>query len=333
MPQLVDGKWEKGDVAASEMKGGAFHREPTSFRNWITPDGSPAPEGQAGLPAEAGRYKLFVSYLCPWASRTLMMRKLKGLEEIVCLSVSEPELGENGWTYTEPQDAGPRVGKVRYQYELYAASDPHYTGKVSVPVLWDLKEGRIVNNESADILGILNTAFDRLTGNDLDFYPASLRPKIDRWNAPIYDKVNNGVYRAGFAKTQGSYEAAVTDVFEMLDTLEVHLGENRYVAGSHFTEADIRLFVTLIRFDAAYNGVFKCNIRRLEDYPNLSSYLREIYQWPGIAETVKIDQIKRGYYSIAHVNPTMIVPVGPILDFNRPHDRGRLKGEGVFHKG
>ncbi|KQV43469.1 MULTISPECIES: glutathione S-transferase family protein [unclassified Rhizobium] len=332
MPQLVDGKWEKGDVAASEMKGGAFHREPTSFRSWITPDGAAGPDGQPGLPAEAGRYKLFVSYLCPWASRTLMMRKLKGLEGIIGLSVSEPELGENGWTYTEPQDAGPRVGKIRYQYELYAASDPHYTGKVSVPVLWDLKEGRIVNNESADILRILNTAFDHLTGNNLDFYPEPLRAKIDRWNAPIYDKVNNGVYRAGFAKTQQAYEAAVTDVFAMLDTLEVHLGENRYIAGTHLTEADIRLFVTLIRFDAAYNGVFKCNVRRLEDYPHLSAYLREIYQWPGIAETVKIDEIKRGYYSIAHINPTRIVPAGPLLDFTRPHDRARLEGQGVMRK-
>lgn len=332
MPQLVDGKWERGDVAASEMKGGAFHREPTSFRSWITPDGAAGPDGQPGLPAEAGRYKLFVSYLCPWASRTLMMRKLKGLEEIIGLSVSEPELGENGWSYTEPQDAGPRVGKIRYQYELYVASDPHYTGKVSVPVLWDLKEGRIVNNESADILRILNGAFDHLTGNDFDFYPKPLRAEIDRWNAPIYDKVNNGVYRAGFAKTQQAYEAAVTDVFAMLDTLEIHLGENRYIAGKHLTEADIRLFVTLIRFDAAYNGVFKCNIRRLGDYPRLSAYLREIYQWPGIAETVKIDEIKRGYYSIAHINPTRIVPAGPLLDFTRPHDRARLEGRGVMRK-
>ena len=330
MPQLVDGKWETGDVAASEMKNGAFHREPTSFRSWITADGSPGPDGQAALPAEAGRYQLFVAFICPWASRTLMMRALKGLQDIVALSISEPELGENGWTYQEPQDAGPRAGKIRYQHELYTASDPHYTGKVSVPVLWDRKQGRIVNNESADIIRILNTAFNHLTGDSQDFYPQSLRPVIDRWNAPIYDRVNNGVYRAGFARTQGAYEEAVTSLFGMLDTLEDHLSSNRYIAGTHFTEADIRLFVTLIRFDAAYHGAFKCNLRRLEDYPRLSNYLREIYQWPGIRETARIDHIKRGYYSIAHINPTLIVPLGPVLDLDRPHDRERLAGEGVM---
>ncbi len=330
MPQLVDGKWEKGDVAASEMKQGAFHREQTSFRNWITVDGRPGPEGQSAVPAEAGRYQLFVAYICPWASRTLMMRSLKGLHNLIALSVSEPELGENGWTYAEPQDAGPQVAPIRYQHELYTASDPHYTGKVSVPVLWDRKEGRIVNNESSDIIRIFNTAFNHLTGNGLDFYPASLRPEIERWNGPIYDKVNNGVYRAGFARTQAAYESAITDLFSTLDRVEAHLQDNRYIAGCHFTEADIRLFVTLIRFDAAYHGVFKCNLRRLEDYPALSSYTREIYQWPGIRETVRIDDIKRGYYSIAHINPTGIVPLGPLLDFDRPHGRARLAGKGVM---
>jgi len=330
MPQLVDGKWETGDVAASEMKNGAFHREPTSFRSWITPNGEPGPDGQASLPAEAGRYQLFVAFICPWASRTLMMRNLKGLQDIISVSISEPELGENGWTYAEPQDAGPRVGKIRYQHELYTASDPHYTGKVSVPVLWDRKEGRIVNNESADIIRILNTAFNHLTGDTQDFYPQSLRAEIDRWNAPIYERVNNGVYRAGFAKTQGAYEEAVTSLFDMLDTLDAHLSANRYIAGTHFTEAEIRLFVTLIRFDAAYHGAFKCNLRRLEDYPNLSNYLREIYQWPGIRETARIDHIKRGYYSIAHINPTGIVPLGPLLDLDRPYDRARLTGQGVM---
>ena len=330
MPQLVDGKWEKGDVAASEMKNGAFHREPTNFRNWITADGSPGPDGQAALPAEAGRYQLFVAFICPWASRTLMMRSLKGLRDIISVSIAEPELGENGWTYAEPQDAGPRTGTIRYQHELYTASDPQYTGKVSVPVLWDRQEGRIVNNESADIIRILNTAFNHLTGDTQDFYPERLRPGIDRWNAPIYETVNNGVYRAGFAKTQAAYEEAVTRLFETLDRLEAHLAENRYIVGTHFTEADIRLFVTLIRFDAAYFGVFKCNLRRLEDYPNLSNYLREIYQWPGIRETARIDHIKRGYYSIAHINPARIVPLGPLLDLDRAHDRARLAGQGVM---
>ncbi|OJF97744.1 glutathione-dependent reductase [Rhizobium sp. 58] len=329
MPQLVDGKWEKGDVAASEMKQGAFHREQTSFRNWITVDGGPGPDGQAGLAAEAGRYQLFVAYICPWASRTLMMRNLKGLQNVISLSVSVPELGEDGWTYAEPQDAGPTIAPIRHQHELYTASDRHYTGKVSVPALWDRKEGRIVNNESSDILRIFNTAFNHLTGNRLDFYPPALRAEIDRWNAPIYDRINNGVYRAGFARTQGAYDSAVADLFETLDTVEAHLQDNRYIAGSHFTEADIRLFVTLIRFDAAYHGAFKCNLRRLEDYPALSAYTREIYQWPGIRETVRIEHIKRGYYSIAHINPTGIVPSGPLLDFDRPHGRARLSGKGV----
>jgi putative glutathione S-transferase len=332
MPQLVDGRWEKGDVAASEMKGGAFHREPTSFRRWITPDGSPGPDGQPALAAEAGRFKLFVADICPWASRTLMMRSLKGLDAVIPVSVSEPELGDNGWTFLPPADAGPRVGAVNHQYELYVASDPHYTGKVSVPVLWDCREGRIVNNESADILRILNTAFDRLTGNLSDLYPEPLRPEIDRWNSLIYDTLNNGVYRAGFARTQAAYDEAVTSVFATLDTLEHHLAQHRYLAGRHLTEADIRLFVTLIRFDAAYHGAFKCNLRRLSNYGQLDTYMREIYQWPGLAQTVRIDHIKRGYYSIAHINPTGIVPAGPQLDLHAPHGRERLDGEGILQR-
>jgi putative glutathione S-transferase len=333
MPQLVDGQWIKDDVAASEMKNGAFHREETKFRNWITPDGGPGPDGQPGFPAEAGRYQLFVAYLCPWASRTLAMRNLKGLQDTVSVSISEPELGEDGWRYTVAQDAGEHAPKISFQHQLYTTSEPHYTGKVSVPVLWDRKQARIVNNESADIIRMMNTGFDELTGNRLDFYPEALRAEIDRWNAVIYDKVNNGVYKAGFAKTQSAYEHAVTALFATLDTLESHLDSHRYIAGDYMTEADIRLFVTLIRFDAAYNGVFKCNLRKLEDYPNLSAYTRELYQWPGISETVRIDHIKRGYYSIGHLNPTGIIPKGPELDFTRPHDRGRLSGKGVFTAG
>ncbi|MBL0371163.1 glutathione S-transferase family protein [Rhizobium sp. KVB221] len=330
MPQLVNGQWIKDDVAASEMKNGAFHREPTKFHNWITQDGRPGPDGQPGLPAEAGRYQLFVSYLCPWASRTLAMRNLKGLQDVIPVSISGAMIGDNGWEYEIPQDAGSKVEKISFQHQLYTASEPHYTGKVSVPVLWDRKEGRIVNNESADIIRIMNSAFDGITGNTLDFYPEQLRPTIDIWNALIYDAVNNGVYRSGFAKTQDAYETSVSAVFDMLDKLEGHLQSHRYIAGEYLTEADIRLFVTFIRFDSAYCGAFKCNIRMLEDYPNLSAYTREIYQWPGISETVKIDQIKRGYYSIAHINPTKIVPKGPEIDFNRPHDRDRLVGRGVF---
>lgn len=333
MPQLIDGQWIQDDVAASEMKNGAFHREPTRFRSWITRDGGPGLDGQKGYPAEAGRYQLFVSYLCPWASRTLAMRNLKGLQDVISLSVSAPELGDNGWTYSEPQDAGDQAPRISYQHQLYTASDAHYTGKVSVPVLWDRREGCIVNNESADIIRMLNSGFDDLTGNVLDFYPEALRPKIDIWNALIYDAVNNGVYKTGFAKTQGAYETAVNALFDMLDKLELHLESHRYIAGEYLTETDIRLFVTLIRFDSAYFGAFKCNIRMIEDYPNLSAYTRELYQWPGISETVRIDQIKAGYYSIAHINPTRIVPKGPDIDFARPHDRDRLAGKGVFARG
>ncbi|TCM57791.1 putative glutathione S-transferase [Rhizobium sp. PP-F2F-G48] len=333
MPQLVNGVWEKGDVAASEMKGGAFHREPTSFRTWITPDGSPGPDGQPALAAEPGRFQLFVAYICPWASRTLMMRSIKGLTDIIPVAISEPELGDNGWTYDPPADAGPRVGPVRHQHELYTASDPRFTGKVSVPVLWDRKEGRIVNNESADILRILNGAFDGITGDRRDLYPAHLRPEIDRWNAVIYDTLNNGVYRAGFARTQSAYEDAVTSVFATLDRLDAHLAHNRYIAGQHLTEADIRLFVTLVRFDAAYHGAFKCNLRRIADYAHLQAYLRDIYQWPGVAETVRIVHIKRGYYSIAHINPTGIVPLGPDLDFASPHGRDGLPSAGIAGRG
>lgn len=330
MPQLVNGKWVSDAVAASEMKDGAFHREPTKFRNWLTADGGPGPEGQPGIQAEAGRFQLFVAYLCPWASRTLMMRSLKGLADVIPVSIAEPVIGENGWEFASPQDAGEKVGPIRFQHQLYTASEPTYTGKVSVPVLWDRRQGRIVNNESADIIRMLNTAFDGITGNRDNFYPELLRPTIDQWNGLIYDTLNNGVYRAGFAGTQRSYEAAASDVFATLDKLEAHLAGNRYIAGEYLTEADIRAFVTLIRFDAAYHGAFKCNIRRLADYPSLSGYTREIYQWPGIRETVRIDHIKRGYYGILHVNPTGIVPLGPAQDFETPHGRDGLAARGVF---
>lgn len=330
MPGLVNGQWVKGDIADSEIKDGAFEREPTRFRRWITPQGQPGPNGQDALPAEPGRYQLFVAYLCPWASRTLIMRKLKGLEELIPLSVADAVLGEEGWTYSAPQDAGPRLGEVRRHYQLYTATEPYYTGKVSVPVLWDRREGQIINNESADIVRIFNSAFDHLTSNDLDFYPEPLHPTIDAWNELVYVQLNNGVYRAGFAKSQASYDRAVAGVFQALDQLEAHLGSQRYLAGPYFTEADVRLFVTLVRFDAAYHGAFKCNIRRLEDYPNLSNYLRELYQWPDVSDTVNLEHIKTGYYTNPAINPALIVPKGPVLDFERPHDRNRLRGEGVW---
>jgi putative glutathione S-transferase len=332
MPALVNGQWVKGDVAASEMKGGAFHREATHFHNWVTPDGQPDAAGRQAFPAERDRYQLFVSYLCPWASRTLIFRNLKGLREIIRISVAEPAIGENGWTFREEQDAGPKAPPIRYLYQLYTASEPNYTGKVSVPVLWDRKQGRIVNNESADIIRILNTAFDAMTGDNQDFYPEELRPEIDKWNGLIYENINNGVYRAGFAKSQGAYDEAAANVFSAFDKVEAHLADHRYIAGHHLTEADWRLFVTLVRFDAAYHGAFKCNLRRLSDYHNLSNYLRELYQWQDVRTTVKIGHIKSGYYSIAHVNPTGIVPLGPVLDFEGPHDRERLLGKGIVRR-
>lgn len=332
MPGLVNGEWVKGPIASGEMKGGAFHREPTRFRRWITPEGGPDAGGNPTLPAEAGRYRLFVSYLCPWASRTLIWRKLKGLEEATGVSVAEPVIGEEGWVFAEEQDAGPRVGRFRHLHRLYTASEPSYTGKVSVPVLWDGHEGRIVNNESADIIRMLNGAFDHLTGNRLDLYPEPLRAEIDAWNDLVYRDVNNGVYRAGFARSQKSYDEAVATLFETLDRLEDRLSSSRYLAGTRLTEADWRLFVTLVRFDAAYHGAFKCNLRRIEDYPNLSNYLRELYQWPGIRETVRIDHIKTGYYTNPAINPTLIVPKGPVLDLDRPHDRDRLPGEGIMRR-
>lgn len=311
MSGLVNGKWVNGDVAAEEMKNGAFHRQETMFR-------------QTELLPEAGRYQLFVSYLCPWASRTLMFRKLKGLENIIALSVAEPVIADNGWEFTTPQDAGEHVAPVRYLHQLYTASDAHYTGKVSVPVLWDRIEGRIINNESADIIRMLNSQFDTLTGNREDFYPLALRPTIDEWNELIYHNINNGVYKTGFAKTQQHYDDAVTRLFAALDKVDAHLATHRYIAGATITEADWRLFVTLVRFDVAYHGAFKCNIRRIEDYPHLSHYLRELYQWPGIQETVNIEHIKAGYYGIRWLNPTGIVPKGPLTDLHRAHNRAGI---------
>ncbi|MQM38173.1 Glutathionyl-hydroquinone reductase YqjG [wastewater metagenome] len=332
MPGLVDGQWVRGDIAESEIHGGAFEREPTRFRRWITPHGTPAPADDTPLAAEAGRFQLFVAYLCPWASRTLIARRLKGLESLIPVSVADAVLGEDGWTYSEPQDAGPAIAPVTRHHQLYTATEPRYTGKVSVPVLWDRQAGRIVNNESADILRMLNTAFDHLTGNRLDLYPVPLRGEIDTWNALIYERVNNGVYRAGFARSQASHETAVRALFDTLARIERHLDVHRYLAGRHLTEADWRLFVTLVRFDVAYHGAFKCNVRRIEDYPNLAAYLRELYQWPGIRETVNLEHIRVGYYTNAAINPSLVVPLGPDVDLDRPHDREHLPGEGILER-
>nr|WP_222857629.1 glutathione S-transferase family protein [Rhizobium wenxiniae] len=314
---LVDGKWTADwqPVQAKDAKGG-FVRQTSSFRNWITPDGSAGPTGVGGFAAEADRYHLYVALICPWASRTLIARKLKKLDELISVSVVEPALTKEGWRFgTHPGANEDMVNGARYMHELYTRVDPQITGRATVPVLWDKKTGTIVNNESADILRMFNSGFGALADESVDLYPEALRSEIDALNDRIYPRLNNGVYRSGFATTQQAYEEAFHDVFLMLDELEDLLAERAFLVGERLTEADIRLFVTLVRFDAAYHGLFKCNLRRIADYPGLSRYLRRILSVPGIAETVSIDHIKRGYYSIESLNPTKIIPVGPALDF------------------
>ena len=296
MGLLVDGRWQ--DKWYESSKDGAFQREQAQRRNWLTADGKPGPTGVGGFAAEPGRYHLYVSLACPWAHRTLILRKLKGLENLIDVSVVSWLMLENGWTFDRNLGStGDRLDHFEFMHQRYTADTADYTGRVTVPVLWDQQLKRIVNNESSEIIRMFNGAFDDLTGNDLDFYPAPLRGEIDALNERIYPAVNNGVYRAGFATSQQAYEEAFDDVFAELDRLELLLGSNRYLAGEYLTEADIRLFTTLIRFDAVYYGHFKCNLRRIADYPNLSNWLREIYQWPGIAETVDFTHIKNHYYA------------------------------------
>ncbi|WP_069384098.1 glutathione S-transferase family protein [Halomonas caseinilytica] len=334
MGLLIEGRWHD-QWYDTKRHGGEFVRESAKLRDWVTADGGPGPDGQTGLPAEAGRYHLYVSLACPWAHRTLIMRRLKGLTSSIDVSVTSPLMLDQGWSYHRDEgSSGDSLNGVEFHHQLYTLTDPHYTGRVTVPVLWDKHEKRIVNNESAELVRMFNGAFDDLTGNRLDLYPEDLRGTIDAVNADVYDHVNNGVYKAGFATEQSVYEKHVDALFQALDRLEARLAEQRYLAGEWLTEADIRLFTTLVRFDAVYHGHFKCNLRRLEDYPNLSHYLRELYQWPGIAETVNIDHIKRHYYvSHGNINPTRIVPAGPVLDLERPHDRERLPGQGIRQRG
>jgi glutathionyl-hydroquinone reductase len=325
MGHLVDGVWQD-EQHAQRTTGGRFVRPTTRFRNWITEDGSAGPTGEGGFPAARGRYHLYVSLACPWAHRTLIMRKLRGLDEIISISVTEPLYGPHGWWFgTSPGTIPDTVNGARELGEIYLRADPKYTGRVSVPVLWDKERRTIVNNESAEIIRMLNGAFGRFTNVRTDYYPAALRAEVNRINTLTYENVNNGVYRAGFATTQEAYEEAFRAVFAALDEIEARLARQRYLASNETTEADWRLFPTLIRFDAVYYSHFKCNLRRIIDYPNLSNYLRDLYQQPGVAETVNLDHIKRHYYgSQRHVNPTGIVPVGPALDFSAPHDRGRF---------
>ncbi|HVX82789.1 MAG TPA: glutathione S-transferase family protein [Devosiaceae bacterium] len=315
MGLLVQGKWST-QWYDTRQTGGRFVRAAAGFRNWITPDGRPGPTGTGGFAAEPGRYHLYVSYACPWAHRTLIFRALKGLEDIVSVSVTDAKMpDETGWTFTgNSGSTGDDVNHTEYLWQVYALAAADYSGRVTVPVLWDKKQQTIVNNESAEIIRMFNSAFNGLTDNALDYYPAALRDRIDAINARVYDTVNNGVYKAGFATTQEAYEEAVDALFESLDWLEGILGGSPYLLGEEMTEADWRLFTTLVRFDAVYVGHFKCNRRRIADYPNLSRYLERLYAVPGVKETVHMDHIKTHYYwSHVGINPHRIIPVGPEL--------------------
>jgi putative glutathione S-transferase len=325
MGQLVDGVWQDRWYD-TRSTGGRFQRANALFRHWVTTDGSPGPTGEGGFEAEPGRYHLYVSLACPWAHRTLIMRRLKGLEGMIGVSVVHWRMLEQGWSFEEGPGVIPDpVHGARYMHEVYTAAKPDYSGRVTVPVLWDKARGTIVNNESAEIIRMMNSAFDGVGARPGDYYPEDLRSEIDSLNARIYDTVNNGVYKAGFATTQQAYEEAVRPLFETLDFLDEHLSSRRYLCGGRLTEADIRLFTTLVRFDPVYVGHFKCNLRRIADYPHLSGYLRDLYQTGGIAQTVDMAHIKSHYYeSHKTINPTGIVPLGPLLDLDAPHGREAL---------
>ncbi|MFU0505513.1 glutathione S-transferase family protein [Pseudaminobacter sp. NGMCC 1.201702] len=325
MGLLVDGKWvdQWYDTMNTD---GRFVRSRSQFRDWITPDGTPALDRTRGFKAEPGRYHLYVSLACPWAHRTLIFRVLKKLEDLITVSVVHHYMGENGWTFrTDDGATGDPLYGFDFLHQIYTKADPGYSGRVTVPVLWDKKEQTIVSNESSEIIRMLNSAFNEWGDASLDFYPEALRGEIDEINEFVYPAINNGVYRAGFATKQHAYEEAFNELFSALDRLEDRLSRQRYLVGGQLTEADWRLFTTLVRFDPVYVGHFKCNLRRIADYPNLSNYLRELYQVPGVAGTVDMLHIKSHYYgSHATINPTGIVPVGPEIDLNAPHDRDRF---------
>ena len=323
MGLLIEGQW-RDQWYDTKTSGGAFRREEAKFRNWITADGRAGPSGADGFKAESGRYHLYVSYACPWAHRVLIFRALKGLEDHITVSAVHPDMLENGWEFRSDFDGatGDALFGADYLHQIYTRAVPDMTGRVTVPLLWDKETGRIVSNESAEIIRMLNTAFDGITGNDLDLWPEALRAEIEPVNARIYDTLNNGVYKAGFATTQDAYDAAVVPLFDTLDWLEARLSEKRWLMGETQTEADWRLFTTLIRFDAVYHGHFKCNRARIVDYPNLWAYTRALFQQPGVAATVRMDHITRHYhYSHATINPHRILPIGPAPDFMAPHGR------------
>jgi len=325
MGLLIDGVW-RDQGFDTKSTGGRFVRKDSHFRNWVTADGAPGPSGEDGFLATPGRYHLYVSLACPWAHRSLIFRKLKKLEDIVSHSIVDPLMGDEGWVFSNFPGAIPDTVNAKQRlYEIYLLAEPRYSGRVTVPVLWDKEKKTIVNNESSEIIRMFNSAFDKFTGAREDYYPRELRGEIDAINDLVYKQINNGVYRAGFATTQEAYEEAFRDLFATLDETERRLSRQRYLAGGRLTEADWRLFTTLVRFDPVYVGHFKCNLRRIADYPNLSNYLRDLYLVPGVAETVSVDHIKRHYYSSQRkVNPTGIVPLGPELDFTSPHDRARF---------
>ena len=326
MGLLIDGRWSTNWYDTSKS-GGHFVRETARHRNWITVDGASGPTGEGGFAAESGRYHLYVSYACPWAHRTLIFRLLKDLTDHVSVSVVHPLMLENGWSFEKDDHGavGDELFGCEYLHQIYTRSSPGASGRVTVPVLWDRKQDCIVSNESSEIIRMFNSAFDRITGNRDDHWPEELRDEIEEVNVDIYENINNGVYRTGFATTVRAYEESVTRLFDALDRMEARLSAQRYLTGDRITEADWRFFPTLVRFDPVYVGHFKCNIRRIADYPALSGYMRELYQMPGIAETVVMSHIKQHYYgSHPTLNPTGIVPAGPLLDYESPHGRDAL---------
>ncbi len=325
MGLLVDGTWHD-TWYDTKSTGGAFKRSAAQFRNWITKDGSPGPSGTGGFAAESGRYHLYVSHACPWAHRTLIFRELKDLTPHISVSVVHPDMLDKGWSFeTDDKGAtGDTLFGSEFAHQIYTRADPSYSGRVTVPILWDKTQGTIVSNESSEIIRMFNSAFNDITGNTDDYWPEAMRDEIEEVNARIYSDVNNGVYKSGFATNQQAYDAAVGPLFETLDWLEDRLSSRRYLMGDRITEADWRLFTTLIRFDPVYHLHFKCNLRRLIDYPNLWAYTRELFQWPGVAETVNMSHIVRHYhYSHESINPHRIVPINPQLDYSEPHGRGQ----------
>ena len=326
MGLLQSGQWVD-QWYDTKSTGGRYVRKPSAFRNWVTADGSAGPSGISGFKAESDRYHLYVSLACPWAHRTLVFRALKGLEEMIPISIVHWFMGTDGWTFEEGDGSTPDViHNAEFLHQVYTAAKPDFSGRVTVPVLWDKQKNTIVSNESADIIRMFNAAFDGLGATPGDYYPEANRTEIDALNTRIYDTVNNGVYKAGFATTQAAYEEALGPLFETLDWLEERLSTQRYLMGEHQTEADWRLWTTLLRFDPVYVGHFKCNLRRIADYPNLSGYVRDLYQVPGISDTVDIPYIKKHYYGSHNtVNPTHVVPAGPVIDYSAPHDRAKLE--------